>query len=95
MQRYKRDTLVQELEFKKVLFWVQVHDIPTSFQTRKVAESLCDTMGDIQKSNGVVDEDGGSFFRVRVAIDITLPLCRGRVITLPSGEKRWVKFKYE
>ena len=95
MQRYKRDTLVQELEFKKVSFWVQVHDIPTSFQTRKVAESLCDTMGDIQKSNGVVDEDGGSYFRVRVAIDITLPLCRGRVITLPSGEKQWVKFKYE
>ena len=60
-----------------------------------MAESLCDTMGDIQKSNGVVDEDGGSYFRVRVAIDITLPLCRVRVITQPSGEKRWVKFKYE
>ena len=42
---------------------MQVHDIPTSSQIRKVAKSLCDTVGDIQKSNGVVDEDGGSFFR--------------------------------
>ena len=63
MQRYTGDTPVQELEFKKIPFWVQVHDIPTSSQIRKVAKSLCDTVGDIQKSNGVVDEDGGSFFR--------------------------------
>ena len=95
MQRYTGDTPVQELEFKKIPFWVQVHDIPTSFQTTKAAKSLCDTVGDIQISNGAVDEDGVSFFQVRVTIDITLPLCRGKVITLPSGEKRWVKFKYK
>ena len=35
------------------------------------------------------------FFLVRVMLDVTLPLCRGRVITLPSGEKRWIRFKYE
>ena len=31
MQRYTGDTPVQELEFKKIPFWVQGHDIPTSF----------------------------------------------------------------
>lgn len=30
-----------------------------------------------------------------VGEDITSPLCRGRVITLPSSEKTWVNFKYE
>ena len=68
---------------------------PTSFLTRKVGENLFEIVGDIQRSNGAVDEDGGSFFRVRVMLDVTLPLCRGRVITLTSGEKRWIKFKYE
>ena len=86
---------MHELAFNKVPFWVQVHDIPTSFLTRKVAENLCEIVGDIQRSNGAVDEDGGSFFRVRVMLDITLSLCRGRVIALPSGEKRWIRFKYE
>ena len=28
-------------------------------------------------------------------VNITLPLCRGRVITLPNGEKTWINFKYE
>ena len=33
--------------------------------------------------------------RVRVTLDINLPLCRGRVITLAEGGKSWVAFKYE
>ena len=60
-----------------------------------MAEKLCDTVGEVQKSIGAVDDDGGSFFRVRVLVDITLPLCRGRVISLPNGSKSWVNFKYE
>ena len=28
-------------------------------------------------------------------VDITLPLCRGRVISFPNGSKSWVNFKYE
>ena len=33
--------------------------------------------------------------RVRVIMDISLPLCRGRVIALVNGEKIWVSFKYK
>ena len=95
MQRYTNDSPVSELAFNRVPFWVQVHDIPCSFLTRKVAEKLCDTVGEVQKSIGAVEDDGGSFFRVRVMVDVTLPLCRGRVISLPNGKKSWVKFKYE
>ena len=53
---------MHKLTFNKVPFWVQVHDIPTSFLTRKVAKKLCEIVGDIQRSNEAVDEDGGSFF---------------------------------
>ena len=33
--------------------------------------------------------------RVRVLIDITKPLCRGRKVTLEDGTTHWVSFKYE
>lgn len=95
MQCYSNDVPVTELVFEKVPFWVQVHDLPNSFMTRKVVESLCEVVGEVHKTDGVVDEDGGSFFCVRVVVDTTLPLCRGRVITLPNGSKSWVSFKYE
>ena len=51
---------------------------------------------------GVVDRttstdvmEGGNFMRVRVLIDISLPLCRDRVLSLEDGGVVWVNFKYE
>ncbi|KAK9983809.1 hypothetical protein SO802_033334 [Lithocarpus litseifolius] len=85
LQRYDTDVLVCDLVFKKALFWVQVHNIPVRFINTKVAEGICDIVSEVQKSTKVVDDDGGYFIRVRVSIDITLPLCRGRVITMENG----------
>ena len=48
MQRYSGEVPVQEIRFTKTPFWVQVHDISVSFLTRKVAEKLCETVGEIQ-----------------------------------------------
>ena len=39
--------------------------------------------------------DGGNFIRVKVSIDITMPLCRGRIIKLKDDKQVWVSFKYE
>jgi len=36
------------------------------------------------KTTGGVDDYDGHFMRVRITIDITLPMCRGRVVTLVS-----------
>lgn len=80
---------------KKATFWVQMHDIPIRFMTIKVAEGICDIIGEINKSIGAVDDESGHFIRVWVIIDIYLPLCRGRVVNLETGEKAWVSFKYE
>lgn len=39
--------------------------------------------------------DGGRFTRVKVTLDISLPLCHGHLLSLENGEKLWVSFKYE
>ena len=95
LKRYKEGSQVKDLIFDKAWFWVQVHDIPLSFMSRMVAESLCDTVGEVRRSLKSTEDDGGNFFRVRVNIDISLPLCKGRVITPENGEKSWVRFQYE
>ena len=64
LQRYDTDILVRDLVFTKALFWVQVHNNPVRFMNTKVAEGICDIVGDIQKSTKVVDDDGGYFMRV-------------------------------
>ena len=95
IQRYNTDVLVHELVFTKALFWVQVHEILVHYMTKTVAESLCEIVGEVQKSTDDVDDEDGHFIRVRVLIDVTLPLCRGRLITMENGVKNWIRFKYE
>ena len=80
-QQYDCDIPISELNFQSASFWVQVHDIPIRFMTREVAENICDTIGTVCRSIGGVDEDRGRFMRVKVKLDISLPLCRGRVVT--------------
>ena len=39
--------------------------------------------------------EGGNFLRFRVKLDLSLPLCRGRLISLENGKQIQVSFKYE
>ena len=62
--------------------------------TREVAEDICGNAGIVDKSTQLSEMMGGSFMRVRVVIDVSLPLCRGRMISFDEGDEAWVSFKY-
>ena len=62
---------------------------------KTVAEKLFEVVGEVCKNNEEGETDGGSFLRMKVTIDISKPLCRGRRISLSQGEQSWVSFKYE
>ena len=84
-----------DMEFSKMTFWVQVHDLPIKFRTRKIVEQLCEVIGTVNKGTGGEEIEGDNFMRVQVTIDISKPLCGGRLISLDSGKELWVPFKYE
>ena len=95
LTQYEKDTSLNPLDLTQVPFWVQVYDIPVRFRNREVAEQICEPIGAIIHPPDAHDSDGGSFIRVRVLVDISLPICRGRLITLENGKEHWVSFKYE
>ena len=86
---------VHEMAFNIVFLWVQVHDISVSFLNKQVAKKLCEAVGVVDKNSKDEEVDGGSFIRVRVRVDITVPLWRGRVLSIKDEEKCLVSFKYE
>ena len=43
--------------------------------TREVAEDICGNAGLVDKTTQLSEKMGGSFMRVRVVIDVSLPLC--------------------
>ncbi|KAF5468801.1 hypothetical protein F2P56_012921 [Juglans regia] len=69
--------------------------MPLVAMTIEGRESIGATVGDVI----TVDVDGegsgwGKFIRIRVNLDITKPLPRGRTIKM-DGTQRWIEFKYE
>ena len=83
------------MNFELATFWVQVHDLPLRFRNRKVAEQLCEAIGIVKHGEENSAMEGVMFVRVRVILNISKPLCRGRVITLDDGKDLWIPFKYE
>ena len=63
--------------------------------TEEVAEEICSSVGEVCHLETHPTEEGGYFVRVRARVDVTQPLCRGRVVNLEEGGRVWVSFKYE
>ena len=95
LQRYEKDVDLCDMNFNMINFWVQVHEIPVRFRTQKIAEKICETIGTVSRPADNTKVEGDGFIRVRVKVDISKPLCRGRVISLENGRELWVSFKYE
>ena len=81
LQRYDGSCPVKELSFNRTSFWVQIHNLPFSLMTVEAAISLGATLGTVSRPKDRVEMKGGNFMRVKVVVDVTKPLNRGRMIT--------------
>lgn len=90
IQRYDHSIHVKDLVFDKVSLCVQVHDIPIKFLSWDVAKKLCEVMGEVKREVSQKEVERGEVMRIRVWINVNLPLCRGRVFTRKNGVKGWV-----
>jgi len=95
IQRYDHSIPVKDLVFDKALLWVLVHDIPIKFLSQDVVEKLCEAIGEVKRKVSQKEVEWGKVMRIRVWVNVNLPLCYGRVFTRKNGVKGWVSFKYE
>ena len=95
MKRYDNDRPLDDVKYDWTTFWVQVHGLPLRYMTIEAAEKICRGVGEVIKQSDSKVYDGGNFIRVKVSVDITIPLCRGRLIKLKDDKQVWVSFKYE
>lgn len=95
MERYDGSNSVQNLQFNTTSFWVQIHGLPFSFMTTEVSLSIGETLGAVSIPKDTSELRGGNFMHIRVVVDITKPLCRGRCVTWDKDSEGWVSFKYK
>ena len=95
VQRYECETPLEDIKFERTTLWVQVHGIPTKYMNIGAAKKIYGVVGDVFRQSDPRLFDGGNFIRVQVSIDVSLPLCRGRLVSLNNQTEVWVTFKYE
>ena len=70
--------------------------VHTKSRTKETGYSIGATIGEVVEVDVV--ENGvqwGKCLRVRVMVDVTRRLIRGKRVTIEGVEGRWVQFKYE
>ena len=95
LSRYDGVCPIQNGRFHTVNFWVQIHGLPVSRLNVKNAYGVGETLGAVSKAFHAGELIGGNFLRVRVGVNVSLPLNRGRKVLLGTDEEVWVSFKYE
>jgi hypothetical protein len=95
-QRVEADTSITEMECRWCSFWVQIHNLPVRRMSHEYASALGKAVGVVEQVAEDEEERGREgCMRIRVKIDISKPLCRGRKATLTGGKEIWIPFKYE
>ena len=94
LKRMDTNEDIRKLDFSVTRFRVQIHDLPLrSFSLVKEIVSIAGNVD--SKVSEEVSGNAFNFMRLRVAVDISKPMCRGQKITMANGKEGWVSFKYE
>nr|POE69700.1 hypothetical protein CFP56_45736 [Quercus suber] len=86
----------KEIEIKWAPFWIQIFNLPLKCRMKEIGRAIGSKLGEVLEVD--VSESGvhwGRCLHVRVHIDVTKRLVRGKKITIEGREGKWVQFKYE
>ena len=76
MQKYDKETPIGEVKLEKVSFWVQLHGIATRYMTTEVGMKISGEIGEVTIPKDFKEIHGENFLRLRVRVNLSLPLCR-------------------
>ena len=79
----------------KAKFWIQPQNLPLWCLTKEISENIRGTIGEVEEAMNEEDMHGGNFIWVRVTVDISQPLCRGRCVAIDKDTEWWIPLKYE
>ncbi|KAF5471635.1 hypothetical protein F2P56_008413 [Juglans regia] len=87
---------VQQIQLTKASFWVRIHDLPLAARSVEVGQLIGKSLGHMEDIDLIDGEIAwGEFMRIRVCIDITKSLLRGKKLCIGSRTPYWVRFSYE
>jgi hypothetical protein len=84
----------EDFDMDKVLFWVRVYDLPLKLRSDSIAKKIGDVIGVYVGTDQCDVYRMGIFLRIRVLLDLKMPLVRGTLVCY-KGRNIRVFFRYE
>ncbi|PNX63855.1 hypothetical protein L195_g053722, partial [Trifolium pratense] len=96
LERVQLGMQIEQFSLNHVTMWVQVHDLPMGLMKEKVGIPLANYIGSFVE----YDKNNNSsfwrqFMRIRVKLDVRMPLKKDTKVMNKEGKWCTVKFKYE
>ncbi|GLT72136.1 hypothetical protein SLA2020_440930 [Shorea laevis] len=83
------------MEFEKASFWVRMYNLPLACISKEIGFSIGASMGLVEEVDTAENGVGwGEYLRVKIKLDLSKPLLRGRMLKLPRTSV-WIAFQYE
>ncbi|XP_030974808.1 uncharacterized protein LOC115994718 [Quercus lobata] len=94
--RWKKGLSAANIVFTHSPFWVQVWGLPFELMAEETGRDIGSRIGNyLETDRRSWQMDQAKFMRVRVALQLDKPLCRGGYVTNLEKKRTWVTFKYE
>ncbi|KAK7844003.1 uncharacterized protein CFP56_011704 [Quercus suber] len=96
MQEFEGEQIPKDIVMKWAPFWIQIFNLPLKSRTKEAGWTIGSKIGEVLEVD--VPDSGvqwSKFLRVRVRMDVTKKLIRGKKINIEGGESKWVFFKIE
>ncbi|KAL5553661.1 hypothetical protein UlMin_041062 [Ulmus minor] len=86
-----------KVDCSSIPLWIQVHGLPVMFMSQTNATKLAAKAGSLMDIHNKGHEGilGWKFLRLKVLVNLNLPLFAGCFVPCPNGEKVWAQFRYE
>ena len=78
---------VWSMNFTTIKFWVQLHGLPVNRLDIPMTIQIGKTIGEVSCHGREAEMLAGDFLRVRVEVDVSKSLCRGRRVVLDDDEE--------
>ncbi|KAE9444887.1 hypothetical protein C3L33_23215, partial [Rhododendron williamsianum] len=96
LERWNPKLQPHQYSFKYTPIWVQIWGLPIQFISKDVGLKIGARIGFVDDvAIPATGSKEGRFVRVRVHMDVNVPLKRGCVVKLASHSSFWVEFRYE
>ncbi|KAE9466937.1 hypothetical protein C3L33_01156, partial [Rhododendron williamsianum] len=96
LQRWAEGVKPDQINFSYSPFWIQLRALPLEFMSVEVGRKMMVGFGDVlEVVMAQLSGNQGRCIRVKVELDITKPIPRGKNVRTADWQPIWVSFRYE